>query len=148
MVHFGFRTRNESRKLRWADVTSTKIALMAGKCLFGSPRKAKELEKARKMVTRDHFSPKSTPPTRSDAQYNITIYLAVTVRLNVPDTPFFLAVRHGKRQKHNNIWYMKAPLGRNEIGKFLTKATEGAGIQRLGSKISNLRGEDLNIKVA
>ena len=32
---------------------------------------------------------------------------------------------------------MKAPLGKNEIGRFLSKGIEKAGIQVPGSKISN-----------
>ena len=39
--------------------------------------------------------------------------------MNKPDSPFFLAVRHGDRRVNPQIWYMKAPLGKNEIGKFL-----------------------------
>jgi len=57
--------------------------------------------------------------------------------MNLPDAPFFLAVRHGERKQNNNVWYMKAPLGKNEVGKFFSKAAEKAGIQVPGSKISN-----------
>ena len=32
---------------------------------------------------------------------------------------------------------MKAPLGRNQIGKFLSVAADNAGIQRIGAKVSN-----------
>lgn len=56
--------------------------------------------------------------------------------MNAPDAPFFLAVRHGNRQE-NNIWYMKAPLGKNKIGKFLSKAAESARLQRTGAKVRN-----------
>ena len=57
--------------------------------------------------------------------------------MNLPDAPFFLAVRHGERKQNNNVWYMKAPLGKNGVGKFFSKAAEKAGIQVPGSKISN-----------
>ena len=53
------------------------------------------------------------------------------------DSPFFLAVRHGSRRENSEIWYMKAPLGKNQIGKFLSSAADNAGIQRTGAKVSN-----------
>ena len=57
----------------------------------------------------------------------------------------------GNRHQNNNIWYMKSPLGKNEISnfrskaaensglisKFLSKAAENAGLQRDGGKLSN-----------
>ena len=49
--------------------------------------------------------------------------------MNVPDAPFFLAVRHGKRQKHNYIWFVKpASLGMKLESYFLTKVAEGASV--------------------
>ena len=45
-----------------------------------------------------------------------------------PEAPFFLAVNH-KRKPENPVWYQKAPLGKNEIGKFLSKAAKRAGIE-------------------
>jgi len=49
--------------------------------------------------------------------------------MNLPDVPFFLAVRHGERKQNNNVWYMKVPSERNEIAKFSVKAAEKVGIQ-------------------
>ena len=50
-----------------------------------------------------------------------------------PDSPFFLAVNH-RRQPSSQIWYTKAPLGKNEIGKFLSKAAKAA---KLPGNITN-----------
>jgi len=57
--------------------------------------------------------------------------------LNQADSLFFSAVRHGSRRENSEIWYMKAPLGKNQIGKFLSAAADNAGIQRIGAKVSN-----------
>jgi len=57
--------------------------------------------------------------------------------LNQADSLFFSAVRHGSRRENSEIWYMKAPLGKNRIGKFLSAAADNAGIQRIGAKVSN-----------
>jgi len=34
------------------------------------------------------------------------------MEIKQPDSPFFLAVRQGICRKNNEIWYMKAPLGK------------------------------------
>ena len=55
------------------------------------------------------------------------------VEMNAPKSPFYLAVRHNRRS-NEEIWYMKAPLGKNEIGKFMSTAAKNAGLQREGKK--------------
>ena len=50
-----------------------------------------------------------------------------------PDSPFFLAINH-RRQPSSQIWYSKAALGNNEIGKFLSKAAKAA---KLPGNITN-----------
>ena len=57
--------------------------------------------------------------------------------MNAPDAPFFLVVRHGDRRVNPQVWYMKAPLGKNEISKFLKTAADEASLQRQGSKVTN-----------
>lgn len=41
------------------------------------------------------------------------------VEMNQPNSPFFVAFRHGSRRENSEIWYMKAPLGKKQIGKLL-----------------------------
>ena len=50
-----------------------------------------------------------------------------------PDSPFFLAINH-RRQPSSQIWYSKAALGKNKIGKFLSKAAKAA---KLPGNITN-----------
>ena len=50
-----------------------------------------------------------------------------------PDSLFFLAINH-RRQPSSEIWYSKAALGKNEIGKFLSKAAKAA---KLPGNITN-----------
>ena len=45
------------------------------------------------------------------------------VEMKRPDSPFYLAVKR-QRKPGDNVWYMRSPLGKNEIAKFLT--TTGA----------------------
>ena len=49
--------------------------------------------------------------------------------MNAPESPFNLAVSHNRRS-NEEVWYMKVPLGKNEIGKFLSTAAKNAGLQR------------------
>ena len=56
--------------------------------------------------------------------------------MNAPKSPFYLAVRHNRRS-NEEVWYMNAPLGKNEIGKFLSTAAKNAGLHREGKKVTN-----------
>ena len=58
------------------------------------------------------------------------------VEMNAPESPFYLAVRHNRRS-NEEVWYMKAPLGKNEIGKFLSTAAKNAGLHRERKKVTN-----------
>ena len=51
--------------------------------------------------------------------------------MNELEAPFFLTVNN-KRQTENPFWYMKAPLGKNQIRKFIANAAKNAGIQLPG----------------
>ena len=44
-----------------------------------------------------------------------------------PEAPFFLVVNH-KRKPTDPVWYSRAPLGKDKIGEFLTKAAKNAGL--------------------
>ena len=58
------------------------------------------------------------------------------VEMNQPESPFYLAVRQ-KRSSQDQLWYMRSPLGKNEIGKFLSTAAQNAGLHREGKRVSN-----------
>ena len=42
-------------------------------------------------------------------------------------SPFYLAIDH-RRKPGCQVWYTKAPLGKNEVGKFLVKAVKAADL--------------------
>ena len=56
--------------------------------------------------------------------------------MNAPESPFYLAVGHNRRS-NEEVWYMNAPLGKNEIGKFLSTAAKTAGLHSEGKKVTN-----------
>ncbi len=55
--------------------------------------------------------------------------------MNKVDSPLFLAIKY-KRAPDDNTWYMKCPLGKNQIGKFLSTAAKNVGIPQVsGAKV-------------
>ena len=57
--------------------------------------------------------------------------------MNKVDSPLFLAIKY-KRAPDDNTWYMKCPLGKNQIGKFLSTTAKNAGLPQVsGAKVTN-----------
>ena len=56
--------------------------------------------------------------------------------MNTPESPFYLAVRHN-RCSNEKVWFMKAPLEKNEIEKFLSTAAKNAGLHGEGKQVTN-----------
>ena len=56
--------------------------------------------------------------------------------MNQTEAPFYLAVRQN-RTSQDQVWYMRSPPGKNEIGKFLSTASQKAGLHREGKRVTN-----------
>jgi integrase len=57
--------------------------------------------------------------------------------MNKVDSPFFLAIKH-KQAPDDNTWYMKCPLGKNQIGKFPSTTAKNAALPQVsGAKVTN-----------
>ncbi|CAH3124687.1 unnamed protein product [Pocillopora meandrina] len=48
--------------------------------------------------------------------------------MNSVDSRFYLAINY-RRRPGSNIWYMRTPLGKNEIGKLMKTAAQSVGLQ-------------------
>ena len=64
--------------------------------------------------------------------------------MNKPESSFYFINKHQKNPG-DNIWYKKAPLGKNEVGKPLLKAAENNSVRR--TCISKLLDSDLPVIV-
>ena len=53
-----------------------------------------------------------------------------------PEAAFYLAIKQ-KRSPDEQIWYMRSPLGKNQLGKFLSDAVSAAGLQSGKRKVCN-----------
>ena len=78
----------------------------------------------------------ATNTERCPVKFYITIKSQRPVEMNQPKSPFYLAVRQN-RSWQDQVWYMRSPLGKNEIGKFVSTAAQKAGLHREGKRVTN-----------
>ena len=137
--HFGFRARDESRKLCYGDI----------KLLQENGRKFLEWDKERGTKTRTGENSYS-----HQRAFNPRAYETKTPRCPVflyekfishrpddskkSDSPFFLTVVPAHKIQ-NDIWYYNRPLGKNSLGKFMSEAKDvlGVKVSTGKSKIAN-----------
>jgi len=136
-LHFGFRARDETRKLRWGDVQLQQDPVNGHHMLVWVAERGTKTRTGKEHGHQRAFQPKAfaTNTNRCPVRFYQIFESHRPVEMNAPDSPFFLAVRNN-RADNDPVWYMKFPLGKNEIGKFLSSAAQKAGIQRAGKKVS------------
>ena len=126
-LHFGFRARDECVRLQWGD-KAVEDEKVSGKQVF--VWKAEGGSKTRQGDGHCRaFSPKanSTNTRRCPVCNYLNFASDRPDKIKKPVAPFFLAVNHS-RAPGNPIWYNRAPLGKNKIGEFLTRAAKNAGL--------------------
>ena len=129
-LHFGFRARDESLKLRWGDVEPEQQN--DGRTMHEDPTWSGE-RTPKSISTKDLCHQYS----EMSCQLLQKIPQSSPVEMNAPESPFYLAVRHNRRS-NEEVWYMKAPLGKkNGMAKFLSTAAKNAGRHREGEKVTN-----------
>ena len=111
-LHFGFQARDESRKLRCGDVELEQqndgqevFVWLAERCV-----------KTRHGQERGHqnaFQPKifAANTARCPVSFYENFRSHRPVEMNASESPFYLAVRYNRRS-NEEVWYMKAPLGK------------------------------------
>ena len=96
----------------------------------GKLREARRRARGRtKQAVTEHFILLPKPLITSDVQSS-TYKLFRShrpIEMNQLEAPFYLAVKH-QRKATDALWCKKSPLGKNEIGKLLTKAAQNAGL--------------------
>ena len=138
-LHFGFRARDESRRLKWGDIK-----------LGYEPTTDKEFliweaERGSKTRHGDGHQRAFNPVAyaTNNERCPVKLYKQFSKRrpeeMKLATSPFYLAINH-RRKPDNPVWYSKTALGKNEIGKFLTKAAKNAGFQ---GNITNHSKENL-----
>ena len=111
-LHFGFRARDDSRKLCWVDVSLQTDPIQDGReMLVWLNERGTKTRKGEENGHRRPFSPKAyaTNTARCPVHFYKLFRSHRPEEMNKPDAPFFLAVRHGDRRVNPRVWYMKAP---------------------------------------
>ena len=125
---FGFRARDESRLLKWADVTlekdpETENDILVWRYERGS--KTRQGQDKPYAVRAFHPTAQGTGTERCPVKIYKEFACHRPLKKNKPYPPFYLAVKH-QRKPGDDVWYMRSPLGKNEIGKFLSTAAKNA----------------------
>ena len=127
-LHFGFRARDESRKLKWGDVVLGKDPETGGEVLVWTAERGSKTRHGDGQHRRA-FNPtaQATNNERCPVRLYKTFARHRPEAMKKTDSPFYLAVNQ-RRKQGSEIWYMNCPLGKNLIGKFLVKAAKAAGL--------------------
>ena len=138
-MHFGFRARDESRKLRWGDVKLDRDPQTNREVLVWAAERGSKTRQGLDGGHRRVFDPKAfaTGTNRCPVQHYKVFESHRPEKAKDPELPFFLAVNLNWRQSQNAIWYKSSPLGKNQIGNFLSKAARSAGLQLKNKKVAN-----------
>ena len=133
-LHFGFRARDESRRLQWGDISIETDAETGNEILVWHAERGSKTRHGDRQHQRA-FKP--TAQATNTQRCPVKLYKSFAahrpVEMKQPDSPFFLAINR-RRREDSDIWYTKGALGKNEIGKFLVKA---AKLANLPGNISN-----------
>ena len=86
---------------------------MAKKSWFGWPSGAQRPDMVRREDKKERSNQRFMPPAQRDVLSVFTKKFRGhrPVEMNAPESPFYLAVRHNRRS-NEEVWYMKAPLGK------------------------------------
>ncbi|XP_044178600.1 uncharacterized protein LOC122960461 [Acropora millepora] len=125
-MQFGFRAWDESRKLKWGDVSLITDATTKNEVLLWTGERG---SKTRHGESARAFNPtaQATSNKRCPVKYYKSFKSHRPEEMLTPDSPFFLAINH-RRKPQSQIWSSKAPLGKNEIGKFMAEAAKRTGL--------------------
>ena len=126
-LDFGFRARDDSRRLQWGDIAVENDPVTGKQVLVW---KAERGSKSRQGDGHcGAFKPKAYATENEHCPVRLCLKFAShrPEEMKRPEAPFFLAINH-KRKPADPVWYSRVPLGKNEIGEFLTKAAKGAGL--------------------
>ena len=129
-LHFGFRARDESRRLQWGDVSLETDPDTGNEMLVWKVERGSKTRQGQDKASGHRaFYPtaQATDNERCPVKYYKLFRRHRPIEMNQPEAPFYLAVKH-QRKATDAVWYKKSPLGKNEIGKLLTKAAQNAGL--------------------
>ena len=139
-LHFGWRTRDESRKLCRGDVGLANDPETDSEYLVWKSERGSKTRTGQDGGHQRTFQPKAYA-TKNKSRCPVEFCKAFrshrSEALLDPDAPFYLAINH-RRKPSDKVWHLDRPLGKNEIGKFLKDAFASAKLDETNKKkVSN-----------
>ena len=125
-LHFGFRARDESRRLQWGDVSLEKDPDPDNEMLVWKAERGSKTRKGQdKPSGRRAFYPiaQATNSERCPVRYYKSFRGHRPSEMNQPDSPFFLAIKR-QRKSTDTVWYKKCPLGKIKSGNSCRRLPE------------------------
>lgn len=121
-LHFGFRARDEARKLRWGDIVY-ECDQEKGECIVLIRERGTKTRTGKENQEKRFYNPTAyaTGTDRCPVSYYKEFRNHRPSEALKEDSPFFLALKQKVDYPKNTIWYLKTPLGKNKIGEFLSK---------------------------
>ena len=139
-LHFGWRARDESRKLCWGDVGLASDPETDSEYLVWKSERGSKTRTGQDGGHQRAFEPKAhacNNKSRCPVEFYKAFRSHRSEAMLEPDAPFYLAINH-RRTPNDKVWYLDRPLGKNEIGKFLKDAFAAAKLDDTNKKkVSN-----------
>ena len=134
-TQFGYRARDESRKLALGDIKFCKDGDGTRYLEWDIERGTKTRTGERSTSHQRAFNPKAFETGSWQCPVNICeIFISHRpIEANDGNFPFYLAIRPTNA---GNIWYFPRPLGKNKLGEFLSKAAPFVNLENLHNKKS------------
>ena len=126
---FGLRGRDESRKMKWGDVKIITDENGEDYLQF-EERDTKTRTGAQQSGSRA-FAPKMFSNKTQPDRCPVMVYKEFEKRrpaaMKEEESPFYLSINH-VRKPTDQIWFMKAPMGKNKLGELLKSGCISAGV--------------------
>ena len=137
-MQFGFRARDGSKKLCWGDTALDVDAETGREVLVWTAERGSKTLQGLEGGHQRQFCPKAfaTGTNRCPVLYYKLFKARRPEKANSPQSPFYQAVNH-QTWRQSQVWYKSSPLGKNEIGQFMSTAEKNAGLAAQNKKISN-----------
>ena len=116
---FGLRGRDESRKMKWGDVKL--LTDENGDDYLQFEERDTKTRTGEENGSRA-FAPKMFPSKAQPECCPVAVYKEFEKRrpaaMKEEVSPFYLAINH-VRKSTDQVWFMKAPMGKNRLGELL-----------------------------
>ena len=137
-MQFGFKARDEINKLCWGDIVLNVDPETGREVLVWIAERGSEMRQGLEGCHQPQFCPKAfaTGTNRCPVLYYKLFKACRPQKANSAESPFYLAVNH-QTWHQSQVWYESSPLGKNEMGKFMSTAAKNALLAAQNKKISN-----------